>query len=287
MKTPSLISINHHLKLIIISVLLGLCIFACNENTNENSKQAIAYEEIGKEHNNGLDFVFNYLKKNNFKIENNSTDQEAIFKIANHGTLMFTNESDFFTGIEKEKIILTFFTNDLNLLKSLGANELASSIESEIELSAIQISFFNQLDDIMSELGNGLELTIEKINELEAEIINLSPQTEAEVLLISTSLARHSLDYWYNNFQDWISEFVNDSTISQKIQEELILKSTKSWLTETLVAMGKSDVVGGAIGAGVGALAVGVGAAPGAVAGACYSSAGRGIVALLDHWEIW
>jgi hypothetical protein len=24
-----------------------------------------------------------------------------------------------------------------------------------------------------------------------------------------------------------------------------------------------------------------------AVAGACYSSAGRGIVALLDYWEVW
>ncbi len=63
--------------------------------------------------------------------------------------------------------------------------------------------------------------------------------------------------------------------------------SAQSWLSETLGAMGKSDVVGGAIDAGVGALAGGVGAAPGAVAGACYSSAGRGIVALLDHWEVW
>lgn len=25
----------------------------------------------------------------------------------------------------------------------------------------------------------------------------------------------------------------------------------------------------------------------GAFTGACYSSAGRGIVALLDHWEVW
>ena len=71
------------------------------------------------------------------------------------------------------------------------------------------------------------------------------------------------------------------------IDDTLTKSSDWGWFTDTLKSMGKSDEVGGVMGAVVGSAAAGVGALPGAVAGACYSSAGRGIVALTEKWGLW
>lgn len=192
-------------------------------------------------------------------------------------------------SVDSDKLPLSFQSFSRSKLKSTGTDNLTSSIGSEIELSSLQVSFFNQLDEIMSNLEIGLQPTIEKIKKLESDIINQCPTEETAVLLSATSIARYSLEYWTINYEKWLVELGGADTITMNVSR---LKSASEsgdwdWFCDTLEDMGKSDVVGGAVGAGVGALAGGVGAAPGAVAGACYSSAGRGIVALLDYWEIW
>jgi hypothetical protein len=50
-------------KLILPMFMVGLIIYSCTKENEINDIQTIDYEKIGKEHNLGLDFIFNELKK--------------------------------------------------------------------------------------------------------------------------------------------------------------------------------------------------------------------------------
>ncbi len=272
-----------------LTLIITLCLvfFSCQKEEITSIKEPFDFEQIGIEHNKGLDYVFEYLKKEGVGKTSNLKSATNIFDLTKVATLSYAKTSEIFDGIDYDKLPLIYQDFDGNKLKSAGVDELATSIGSEIELSSSQTFFLNELDKAISNLEIGLQPTIEKIKEIELDITNQCTQEESIVLLSSTSIARYALEYWVNNYEDWLNELggIDISAINKSGLKSA--NSSQSWLSETLGAMGKSDVVGGAIGAGVGALAGGVGAAPGAVAGACYSSAGRGIVALLDHWEVW
>lgn len=268
-----------------LSVIMSLFFFSCQKNEIEPTNEPFDYEQIGIEHNKGLDYVFENLKKEELSGKLSIERVDNLFDLTKQATISFTKTSVITKNIDYSKLPLIFQTFNHNKLKSAGTDELTTSIETEIELSQLQILFLNRLDEVMSNLKIGFQPTIEKIKDIELDIKKQCSNEESELLLAATVVGRYSLEYWQNNYEKWIFELsggeitINASTLKSA-------HSTKDWdwFWDTLGDMGKSDVVGGAIGAGVGALAGGIGAAPGAVAGACYSSAGRGIVALYDHW---
>ncbi len=272
-----------------LAIVTSLMFFSCQKEEIVSTNESFDYEQIGVEHNKGLAYIFEYLKDKGVGKKSNLKGATDIFELTKKATLSFAQTSKITKDSDYDKLPLTFKSFNYSTLKSAGMNELVSSISSEIELSQLQISYFNQLDQIMSNLEIGLESTIEKIKKIESDIISECATEEAEILLSSTSVARHSLEYWSKNYEKWLIELggVDVLTLNTSRLKSSNIESDWDWFCDTLKNMGKSDVVGGAIGAGVGALAGGVGAAPGAVAGACYSSAGRGIVALLDHWGVW
>ena len=244
------------------------------------------YEQIGIEHNKGLDYVFDYLKKEELGGRLSLKRINNVFDLTKQATISFAKTSDITKDIDFDKLPLIFQPFNQNKVKSAGTDKLTSSIETEIELSQLQVLFLNRLDEVMSNLEIGLQPTIEKIKDIELDIKEQCSNEESELLLAATVVGRYSLEYWLNNYEKWISELSGgDITIKATILKSANATEDWDWFWDTLGNMGKSDVVGGAIGAGVGALAGGVGAIPGAVAGACYSSAGRGIVALYDHWK--
>ena len=161
-------------------------------------------------------------------------------------------------------------------LKSAKSDE--ASIEQilenqEIELTENQIIYFQKISNcIQSYADKNLEAVITELTNLESEITQNCTEAEADILLIAVSIGSHSLSYWDENLEKWIAEFTNNSNFKSA-------SGDWEWFGETLVAMGKSDVVGGVIGSTV----FGVGAVP----AACGASAGRGVVALLDEWGVW
>lgn len=270
-----------------ISLLLIGSIFflSCQKEEVDNKKVFFDYEQIGIEHNAGLNYIFEYLKNGDVNKDSKLKSSSDIFNLTKQATLSFAQISKITKGVDYSKLPLTFQSFNRSTLKSAGTNELVASISSEIDLSSNQKLFLNQLDEVMSNIKKGLQPTIEEIKKLELDIVNQCTNEEAELLLSSTSVARYSLEYWTDNYEKWLTELGGIDIVGANTSQ---LKSGDwDWFCDTLGNMGKSDVVGAAIGAGAGALAGGVGAAPGAVAGACYSSAGRAIVALLDHWEVW
>ena len=274
---------------LIFTTVMCLFFFSCQEDEIVPIDESFDYELIGIDHNKGLDYIFEYLKDEGVGAKTELKSATDIFDLTKQATLSFAKTSTITNGVNYAKLPLTFQSFNQNTLKSAGINELSSSIQSEVELTPLQISILNELDQTMSNLKIGLEPTIKKIKNIELDIKSQCTEAESELLLSCTSVARHSLEYWTSNFEKWMNELGGTTGIANDVPR---LKSANAeddwdWFYDTLVNMGKSDVVGAGIGAGVGALAGGVGAAPGAVAGACYSSAGRGIVSLLDRWGIW
>ncbi|WP_435414130.1 hypothetical protein [Polaribacter aestuariivivens] len=164
-------------------------------------------------------------------------------------------------------------------------------MKEQVELTTLQIKFFDELNQAISDvdLAIGLEVTINKIKFIEEKIISECNEDEKFLLLTSTSIARNSLEYWSTNLEKWVNELNENSTSAKSVSFKTFSKSSDDWgwFTDTLKSMGKSDVVGGVMRGVIGSAAAGVGALPGAVAGACYSSAGRGIVALTEKWGLW
>lgn len=269
------------LFLLMVSVLITI---SCQKEETSELPELINYEQIGIEHNNGLAFILEQLKESNTSKMIKSNETENLFDLAKDATITFAKESEIAEHISIDADSRLFSNYSPKLLKSATSEDPIDEISEEVELSAIQSAYMEELKIIMSNLDNGLESTIAKIIDLEEDIKNNCNDDEMVILLIATSIGKNSLDYWVNNFDEWIKLIEEDynSNVSA-----IMLKSatgTSSWLSETLGAMGKSDVAAGVIGGVVGSMAGGVGAVPGAIAGACYGSASRGIVALYDHW---
>lgn len=261
--------------LIVVSIIL----VACKKETSIQQIKIADYEEIGVLHNEGLNFVLESFRENKVGNKISLQNLQEIYAIIEESSLSFSKETFGLKDNECKKLELNLEEMDL-LIKAISKDEgITNQILSEINLSEQQIYYFNKIENIMSDVTLNLEQTLDNIGAIEIEIITQCPEEDIDVLLSSTSVGKHSLVYWNENFDFWIDELIGST--GNKSEEDW------EWFWGTLKNMGKSDLVGAGIGAGVGAIAGGVGAAPGAVAGACYSSAGRGIVALLDHWEVW
>ncbi len=268
------------LQLIFISLILGLCLFSCQKNESAYREKVFDYEQIGIDHNKGMEYIFEYLKSETVNKQTDLRNAPAIFDLTEQATLSLIQREKIINKLNFDQITPIFEKFNFDISRSGEADDLVSSIHSKIPLSDIQIYYLNQLDEIISNLEIGLEPTIAEIKKLESDIITQCTKDEVVILLSSTSVARHSLKYWTDNYEKWLIELGENPDKKQNV-------STRSWFSDTIKDMGKADAVGGAIGACVGSIAGGVGAAPGAVSGACYSSAGRGICSLLDHWGVW
>jgi|UPI000838590D hypothetical protein len=271
----------------VFGVFVTANLISCQKEKTTTPDISFDYEQIGIEHNKGLDYIFEYLKEKKINKKSALRSTTNIFDLIEQATLSFAKTSKILRNVNHKELPLTFQNFNREVLKSAGNNNLTYLINSKINLNPSQITFLNELDNVISNLEIGLELTIEKIKKIELDIISQCSVDEAKILLSATSVARYSLEYWTENYEKWIIELGGMEIGAMNELKSISSRGGWDWFCDTLKSMGKSDVVGGAIGAGVGALAGGVGAAPGAVAGACYSSAGRGIVALLDHWEVW
>lgn len=261
-----------------LTLITFLCVFlfSCHKEDVASINTCFDYEQIGIEHNKGLDYIFEYLKKEGVGKEGIGLKSGLnIFDLIEAATLSFTKTLDSEKDVDYNGIKLTFRHFESNTLKSASVNNLSVAIQPHVNITPLQISFLDRLDTIMSNVRIGLEFTIERIKEVEYDILTKCSEKEVELLLACTSVARHSLEYWTNNYENWLIEFgsAEVGTINA-----LLLKSTNErdweWFWDTLGDMGKGDVIG----AGIGSIVPGAGT----ISCACFASAGTGIRRLLN-----
>tara|TARA_B110001452_G_C15181996_1_gene410547 strand:- start:199 stop:1071 length:873 start_codon:yes stop_codon:yes gene_type:complete len=285
-------------KFILPFFIIALITYSCSKENEIGEVQTIDYEKIGKEHNLGLEFIFNELKSKKISINPKGNNYENFIKETKKASISFIESSNITNHIDYENSSRIFASYDKLANKSINLKRKGvyseidpiDEMKNQVELTTLQVKFFDELNQAISgiDLTAGLEVTINKIKLIEEKIISDCNEDEKFILLSSTSIARNSLKYWSTNLEKWINELNENATSGKSANFKTFSKSSDwGWFTDTLKSMGKSDVVGGVMGAAIGSVAAGVGALPGAVAGACYSSAGRGIVALTEKWGLW
>ena len=289
-------------------VIIGYGIFGCTtieDDISSGINVKIDYERIGDEHNKGLDYVYEQLKviQENKDVQLRSAGgSENIHKVVADACASFVLSSDYGKDVEKEKIAEIFeLSFNENSLRSASADDFFNNTVNFEILTKKQQKYVDKFQAIFSSAkantrkvnkNDNIKPVIQQLKKLEKEIISNCTSEEAIPLLITTSVGRHSLQYWNANLHKWSALFQTDintnifTPIRLKNGSETPTDDEWEWFVDTLISMGESDGIGALIGAGAGALAAGLGAVPGAIAGACNASAGAGIKSLLHRWGV-
>ena len=190
-------------------LVLMMLVFSCQKNEVE-LQQKNEFSQIGLMHNQGLDYVFNYIKKNKGAA---ILDKDNYISLAEVATKEFINT----TFIELTQAELEIINSNIESVnKSLkkyteariaNGTELYQSVISEVEnsLTQNQTSYLNELFNIIiNESGNIVTLQQNLIS-LENRAFSL-PTEDKQVILLAIAIARESCNYWNENFKLWQNE---------------------------------------------------------------------------------
>lgn len=257
---------------IIAFIILVFSIFGCKKNTTTPSSIINKYSAMGQLHNEGLDFILNNLFDNCTKTKNEglTIDACSLMAIVKESVIMFS---------EKNKLYPSIITKDGNfdmdyiysIIEQNGSNDNFFYFIDYVNCSQVQINFFLQIQEALNNPNNDIAACIQKITSIENEIAHNCNQSDYDLLLTATLIAKSSLRYWEDNFNKWAKVLVYQNEISKT--------EDWAWFRDTIIEMGKCDLLSGVIGC--------IGGPAGAVAGACYGSAASGISELAKHWGLW
>lgn len=237
---------------------IAVIVVSCQKENGPKEPTDI-YEQIGKLHNEGLDYAFNYILTNQTKAGIKLTQEEARVKglealdlfLAKHGFAVNTTKVG---------------TGEINDYNGEGLNEKQKEYYDEL----IEVIINPSLD------YKNTQLAVDRVKR--SIISNMSTQ-EAEVLLYGIAIAKHSLEYWYKNEDKWRTAGGLD------VQAYRIMTKGENPEDDDNLdwkEVAKGDVSGAVGGAAAGLLAGGVGAGPGALVGGATGSLVAGVEELWD-----
>jgi hypothetical protein len=204
--------------LCILTLASGFLITACkkkNYQKNVDFEKIENFEmickEVGREHNEGLDYV--YLKLKADPTLNNEIKVEEVYDLARKYTFNFLNQSkiDF---IEKNldrclpaANVAFEWADDYSYssrkLKSTKSDVLWSASVSD-SLSEVQKKYLNVLKDAINDTTKGLAETIEVFESVRLKVKEECTIEEAYIIILAIEVGVNSLSYWYENLDKWI-----------------------------------------------------------------------------------
>jgi len=258
--------------------LISLIILTnCKKSMNDSFDDTIAkYSVLGTMHEDGLDSIFERLKEN-YSHKLTTFDFAEIRRTVEAVSVDFTVKSFKFDQESKWQVKEIAKSYSGGSTKYEDDPNLLEMINDDLFLTSAQTFYLTKLNEIISGISQGVDYCISAIEMLEQEIYTGCPSSDQSLLFSATSIAKGSVNYWYENYYIWESEFLLNNPELTKTKEDRV------WFWSALNRMGKADIAGGIWGGACGAAAGGVGAIPGALAGACTSSGLCGVVVLYDR----
>lgn len=209
-------------------VLSALFLVSCRNDSSDSQKNyADLIDNIalaGKKHNEGLDLFLNAIKKNPEKLNafyklsaSNKTSRapssnlELISDLTDIQFSVFVNQSDF-NSLTEQQLKQTLTSANTGLVNSVSENgfvptnpELSGQIyysTDEQYLSPKVKELLNILQVSINDDGD-YDTTIQTFNSIENRA-NLECTEQEKVIIISAvNVGKNSLNYWYNNAQNW------------------------------------------------------------------------------------
>lgn len=200
------------------------CLSSCrNEDasvTNPMYKSFVnPYDEVGKIHNEGLDYCLNYLKEHSGTVKS----KDGLLLLANEGISKFNKEKNITISAEVYNKTMNFvkdyFSNSKTdkELKKITDNDLLS-----LGYSEKQTNYFNRLFSLF-EASSSLEILKDSINYISFEALHNLTEADASPILAASSVMLNSLEYWYTHTDELykIAELITGNKLN-KIQREPI-----------------------------------------------------------------
>ncbi|MBO8132129.1 MAG: hypothetical protein H0Z29_11600 [Candidatus Marinimicrobia bacterium] len=261
------------LSILFIGIVSMLWIIGCeNESSVTDFQQqefSNPYNCVGKQHNEGLAYVYDNLKTIELTKENFL--DASIIQITNYLQLHGFSDVDYFINLGVN--IAKYHNRTFCKATSTWDSALDSVIETS-GFSDRQKFYLRRLDEV-SEMDIPIELISDSLNLIGAQAYTELGDSLATVVLIAASVMQNSLEYWYTHGKEWI-DLLSDKDVT-------LGKVAAGWFDWRGVV--KYDVAG-ALGGAVGGLITGgpSGILVGAGAGAATASISNAAYQIVDHF---
>ncbi|MCD7969534.1 MAG: hypothetical protein LUF87_04190 [Alistipes sp.] len=228
---------------IISSLVISIICYSCKNEKVEQIEEfsELSYDDVGILHNDGLNFILDYLKKNGITTENITRGGTSFGDIE----LMIDTATEEF--LRRNQISNLPITRAGIENKILDFNLLS---EKQKEYTLLLLEAFVNPGDLNEVLSEIKAITENIKSDLSKE--------EADPILYGASVALYTAEYWYNNSSIWYETLGED-----------FVKS-RGWFSWS--DFGGDDVSGAIGGAVAGVIVGGGGAGPGALAGGIAAS---------------
>lgn len=280
------------MKKLFLSFISTLFLLSCsftNEPEDLNIKETLRISDldyVGKLHNQGLVHSFNEIKN---LIEDGQRvsrgDKQSLIQIQKEISQEFVSNQKFDQNVIEISInqieigVGDFLIFNPNKARTSQSSSIPDSLLSEISVQGREMLF--RIFEIMEDTDTDIESVTTKISNIEQKAISTLEINEQFMILSTASVAKHTLAYWNENYEEWLNLLGNSS-------KSRINGSGIDWK-----AAGYADVGGAAL-AGLGLAVSGTGAGmaaagPAGWAGIGLVVAGRGLQAsatriLLGFW---
>lgn len=230
-----------NISLLILSLIF---LIACQNKNEIQEEQKLNYEQVGKLHNEALDYVLE-------KIKSQPQTKTNTRKISVGQTL----------GMVDEFLIQKGFTSYYTTKTTI------SKTDCMIDLTTKQKKYYDMIMFAFSQSSDmDVSQAISYIIEIENEIRKECSEEEQIPLLCGTAVARYTIVYWSDNLYKWKVAVLGNKSMTK----------SNDWSWQNFGGADVSGAVSGAVGGAMaGALVGGVGAGPAALVGGLNGGAGN------------
>lgn len=203
---------------LLLTIFLVFYLVSCRDEgtsiTNPVYKSFVnPYDEVGKIHNEGLDYCLNYMKVHSVSVK--SKDDLLLF--ANEGISKFIKEKGITISAE-------VYDNTMNFVKDFISNpkadkklrKIANNGLLDLEYTERQNSYFNRLFGLFQSCSS-MEILKDSINYISFEATQVFTETEARPILVTSSVMLNSLEYWYTHTEELYK--LAESLIGKKLNK--------------------------------------------------------------------
>ncbi len=262
-------------------------LFSCSNEQSSNIKiddplysnpPLYNYDSVGLLHNEDCAYIYQTLTEK--KLQGALNCEDSILFYSHSSGIQFFIDTLNLTG-DDSTTVSNKFDNSWDYIRS------GSYVDTALwfpyvsnDLSENQKDILNQLKTIIDD-GVLLNDILEEIDSLEVTADQELNENELPAVKSGISVARYSLNYWYENLDNWYNLFDIQSISKDPINDELLAKDT---IKIDVKKAAKSDI-SGAIGGAIGGAIAGGNVLAGAAAGAAGATAASVVSDILD--SLW
>jgi len=250
-----------------ISMLLIVFVYSCNQEDKLVLSPTFDYEQIGINHNKGLDYIFESLKKQKELIKGDVQTYMSIVEVAG---VEYVEASNYKISAESMDLIKEGISVSVGKFKNFSVARLSSSEDlytqiigdSDSLLSKVQRDYIHEILSLM-ENETDIDSFLVRLSIIEQNANETLILDEQPLILSVASVARYSQVYWEDNREKWLNEFGGNNN-SGRIQIDWGIVAGAD--VASGIAMGIActpAVAGGPVGWGFATLAIAGAAAVG------------------------